>query len=155
MSQSQRATRRVYLYYPHKPLRIELRKLLYYYCLDESMSYCSKCGAENEGDAIYCASCGASLQGSRGGDRNWEEELERRAEHFGDSAERFGRRMENECFGLPRNSSIFGILIGLAIILFGASTLLGLNIDFGPFVMIVIGVLIIAGVLYRQNQERL
>jgi uncharacterized membrane protein YvbJ len=119
------------------------------------MSFCAKCGAENEGDAIYCISCGASLQRSRGGDRNWENELERRAENFGDSAERFGRRMENECFGLPRNSSIFGILIGLAIILFGTSTLLGLNIDFGPFVMIVIGVLIIAGVLYKRNQEQI
>ena len=118
------------------------------------MSFCAKCGAENEGDAIYCASCGASLRESRRGNRNWEEELERRAENFGDSAERFGRRME-ECFGLPRGSSIFSIIIGLAIILFGASTLLDLNIDFGPLVMIVIGVLIIAGVLYRQNQERL
>jgi len=119
------------------------------------MSYCAKCGAENEGDAIYCVACGASLQESRGGDRNWEDEIERRAENFGDSAERFGKRMEDECFGLPRSSPIFGILIGLAIILFGASTLLNLNIDFGPFVMVVIGVLIIAGVLYKQNQEKI
>jgi hypothetical protein len=114
--------------------------------------YCSKCGVQNEEEASNCVNCGASLQISAHKRRGWEEELEIRAEEFGERAERFGRRMEDECFGLPGGSSIIGILIGLALILVGASTLLGWNIDFGPLAIIVVGLLIVAGALYKQSQ---
>ncbi len=77
-----------------------------------------------------------------------------RAEEFGERAERFGRRMEDECFGLPGGSSIVGVLIGLAIILVGVRELLGWSFDLGPFAIIVVGVLIVAGVLYKQSQGR-
>ena len=118
------------------------------------MVYCVKCGAQNEDEASHCASCGASLKASRRERRGWEEELEVRAEEFGERAERFGRSMEEECFGLPGGSSIVGILIGLAIILVGARELFGWNIDLGPFAAIVVGVLIIAGVLYKQSRGK-
>ena len=77
-----------------------------------------------------------------------------RAEEFGHRAERFGKQMEDECFGLPGGNTIIGILIGLAIILVGASQLMGWNLDLGPFAIIVVGVLIVAGVLYKQSQGR-
>ena len=118
------------------------------------MVYCTKCGAQNEDEASNCASCGALLSISRRQKRGWEEEIEIRAEEFGEMAEQFGRRMEDECFGLPGESSIIGVIIGLVIILIGARELFGWNIDFGPFIAIVFGVLIIAGALYRQSKGR-
>ncbi len=118
------------------------------------MVYCAKCGAQNEDEASVCASCGEPLRVSRRERRGWEEEIEVRAEEFGHRAERFGRQMEDECFGLPGGNTIIGILIGLAIILVGASQLMGWNLDLGPFAIIVVGVLIVAGVLYKQSQGR-
>ena len=118
------------------------------------MVYCTKCGTQNEDEASNCVNCGASLRVSRRESRGWEEEIEVRAEEFGERAEEFGRRMESECFGLPRGNSIIGILIGLAIILVGVRELLGWSIDIGPFAAIVVGVLIIAGVLYQKSQGR-
>jgi len=118
------------------------------------MVYCTKCGAENEEGASTCVSCGESLQASRAGRRGWEEELEVRAEEFGERAERWGRSMERECFGLPEGNTIIGVLFGLAIILVGARELFDWNIDLGPFAAIVVGVLIIAGVLYNQSKGR-
>ena len=118
------------------------------------MVYCTKCGTQNEDEASNCVNCGASLRVSRRESRGWEEEIEVRAEEFGEKAEEFGRRMESECFGLPRGNSIIGILIGLAIILVGVRELLGWSIDIGPFAAIVVGVLIIAGALYKQSQGR-
>jgi hypothetical protein len=86
--------------------------------------------------------------------RGWEEEIEVRAEEFGERAEQFGKRMEEECFGLPGGNSIIGILIGLAIILWGASELMGWDLDLGPYAIIIFGVLIVAGVLYKQSQDK-
>jgi hypothetical protein len=118
------------------------------------MVYCTKCGAQNEDNAINCTNCGDSLSVSHRESRGWEEEIETRAEDFGRRAERFGRNMEDECFGLPGGSSIIGILFGLAIILLGARELFGWRIDFGPFAIIVVGVLILAGALYQMNKRK-
>ena len=115
------------------------------------MVYCTKCGAQNEEEASVCTSCGAYLKVSGRERRGWEEEIEVRAEEFGARAERFGRRMEDECFGLPGGNTIIGVLIGLAIILVGASELMGWRLDLGPLAIIVVGVLIVAGVLYKQS----
>ena len=118
------------------------------------MVYCTKCGAQNEEDASVCVNCGALLDSIPTRKRDWERDLERGAEEFGERAEKFGKRMEDECFGLPGGSSIIGILIGLAIILVGASELMGWRIDFGPLAIIVVGILIVAGVLYKQSQDK-
>ncbi len=118
------------------------------------MVYCAKCGAQNEDEASVCTDCGASLKAYRRERRGWEEEIEVRAEEFGERAEQFGRRMEDECFGLPGGGSIVGVLIGLAIILWGVSEIFGWSIDFGPWAVIVVGVLIVAGVLYKQSKGR-
>ena len=112
------------------------------------MVYCPKCGAQNEDEASICVSCGAALKVSRRHKRGWEEGIKMRPKEFGPRAERVGRRMEDECFGLPGDGSIVGVLIGLAIIIVGASELFGWNIDIGPFAIIAVGVLIVAVVLY-------
>ena len=68
--------------------------------------YCTKCGAENEENALNCASCGEPLR----------EEIRSR---------RYRRRRRDDdlCFGSEGGSKI-GIFIGLMIILAGASELL-------------------------------
>ncbi len=59
-----------------------------------------------------------------------------------------GRRKEDECFGLPRGGAIFGLFIGVIIIIVGLQQVFGLNIDVGPFATIVVGLLIAAGAIY-------
>ena len=72
------------------------------------MVYCTKCGAENEEDAVNCASCGESLR----------EPVRSR------SYRRVSRRRDDDlCFGSGGGSKI-GIFIGLMIILAGVSELL-------------------------------
>jgi hypothetical protein len=119
-----------------------------------NMVYCSKCGTQNEDEASHCINCGEPISITSRESRGWEEEIEVRAEEFGKSAERFGKRMEDECFGLPGGNSIIGVLIGLAIILAGVSQLMDWNLDLGPFAIIVFGVLIVAGALYKQGQGK-
>ena len=116
------------------------------------MVYCAKCGTQNEEDSSNCMNCGEPLSVTHRESRDWEKEIEDRAEDFGKSAERFGKRMEDECFGLPGGNSIIGLLFGLAIILVGASQLMDWNLDLGPFAIIVLGLLIVAGALYKQSQ---
>jgi uncharacterized SAM-binding protein YcdF (DUF218 family) len=64
--------------------------------------------------------------------------------------------MENECFGLPNGGMIVGAVIGVIIILVGLGLFIqatyGLSIDFWPFIIIIFGVLIVAGALYRQRR---
>ncbi|MFH0748818.1 MAG: hypothetical protein V1915_02710 [Candidatus Bathyarchaeota archaeon] len=64
------------------------------------------------------------------------------------------RRMENECFGLPHGGTIVVLLIGLIIVVFGVGNLVGLTIDWGPLLMIVIGFLIVAGAIYGFMRRR-
>jgi len=107
------------------------------------MVYCSRCGTQNPDTNVHCTNCGAPLYtvGERypGSDR----------EHY--------RKMENECFGLPNGNMIVGIVIGTIIVLIGLSFLLqtyGIKFDFWPFIIIIIGVLIVAGALYSRRQYR-
>jgi len=107
------------------------------------MVTCSKCGTKNPDDAKFCVNCGAtlySMEGERG--------------HGGSCFGQPERRMENECFGLPHGGTIIGLFIGLMIILFGLGSLFGWKIDFGPLMIIVIGVLIVAGALYGLSRKR-
>jgi hypothetical protein len=55
---------------------------------------------------------------------------------------------EQECFGLPRGGAIFGLFIGIIIIIVGLQQFFGWDIDVGPLAIIIIGVLFIAGALY-------
>ena len=101
------------------------------------MVYCTKCGTKNEENADICVKCKQPLGG-----------------YHGMRHER--RKKEDECFGLPNGGSIFGIIIGLMIILWGASSVL--DIDFGrylwPLMIVIFGILIVVGSLYSINRRR-
>ena len=96
------------------------------------MVHCVKCGAANPDDAEFCNKCGSSMRA------------------VGDS--RRVKRKEDECFGLPRGGSIFGLFIGAVIVIAGMIFLLeeyyGIQVELWPFIVIIFGVLVLAGALY-------
>jgi len=106
------------------------------------MVYCSKCGTQNPDSNVNCSNCGAPLYtvGQRypGSDR----------EHY--------RRMENECFGLPNGGMIVSLVLGVIIIFVGLGLFLqtayGISLPVWPFVLIIFGILIVAGGIYRQRR---
>jgi uncharacterized membrane protein YvbJ len=97
------------------------------------MVYCTKCGAENPDDQQNCSKCGSPLNPP--------------------SYRAYGRyRVEDEaCFG-GRNY-IWGVIIGLFIIMIGASSLLGGNMwdMLWPVFIILLGVVIIASALIKKK----
>jgi len=116
------------------------------------MVYCVKCGTKNEDEAQVCVKCGVSLHTSK-------RVITRRDDDcFGPHKE---RHVEEECFGLPHGGAIFAIIFGIIILILGAawilSSILDIAIDvgafLGPFMMIAIGILIIAGVAYRFSRR--
>ena len=120
------------------------------------MVYCSKCGTKNDDTAEYCVKCGAKLSMSR--EKDWEKRLEAGAEEFGKRAEawgeNFGKRAETECFGLPHGGTIFGIIIGIIILVIGMSMLAGIDLEIWPFIVLIFGVLIISGAIYTLTRKR-
>jgi len=109
------------------------------------MVYCTKCGTKNEEDAKHCTKCGANLKVSQ------EKSVEKRAKEWG---EEFGKRAEEECFGLPHGGAIAGLIIGIIIILVGLSWLTGFEWEhFWPVVVIIFGILIVAGAVYGFSRR--
>lgn len=108
--------------------------------------YCTKCGAKNEDNARVCVSCGVSLYGRR-----------HVVKHRGNEC--FGPREEKqfgeECFGLPYGGAIIGIIFGIIILIFGFAWLADIDIwaYIGPLMVIIIGILIIAGVVYGATRR--
>ena len=109
------------------------------------MVYCKDCGTKNDDDAEYCSKCGSSLQGN--GDRPDE-----RHRHHGD----YRYRQRNECFGLPNGGLIVGIIFGALLILFGISSIYGFAFwrYVWPIVIVIVGILIIAGAITSYNRRR-
>jgi uncharacterized membrane protein YvbJ len=105
--------------------------------------YCPKCGTKNEDTAEFCVKCGASLQTGTVASRRYER-----------------RRAEQECFGLPHGGAIVGIAIGLIILLWGVlmlaqqANLIASTPDFWVVILIIIGVLMVAGAAYRMTRPR-
>jgi uncharacterized membrane protein YvbJ len=101
------------------------------------MVYCTKCGTKNEDDAAVCVNCNEPLGSHQ-------------------TVRRERRRKENECFGLPNGGSIAGLVIGLIIILWGVTAVLG--IDFGDylwaFIIIIFGTLMVVGAIYSITRRR-
>ena len=64
------------------------------------------------------------------------------------------KRVEDECFGLPHGGAIVGIFIGIVIILVGLTQLFGWRIDVGPFAIVIVGLLIVAGAIYGLSRRR-
>jgi len=111
------------------------------------MVYCTKCGTKNEDTALVCVKCGASLETGT--------YVTRRSER---------RRAEEECFGLPHGGMIAGMVIGVIILLLGFWELMHIvnpavfpsatNI-LGPLILIIFGLLIVLGALYRLGRRPL
>ncbi|MEM2876184.1 MAG: zinc ribbon domain-containing protein [Candidatus Bathyarchaeia archaeon] len=104
------------------------------------MVYCPKCGTNNKDDAKFCIQCGAALYAVERRERRGEETC------FGAREEQF----EKECFGLPHGGAIVGVIFGVFIILLGLTIALGIDVGrwIGPFILIVIGILIVSGAIY-------
>jgi hypothetical protein len=106
------------------------------------MVYCSKCGTQNPDTNNNCSNCGAPL-------------YKVGANYPGSEREHY-RRVEGECFGLPNGGLIASIVFGVIIVLVGLGLFLqisyNITIDFWPFIIIIFGVLIVAGGLYRQRR---
>jgi uncharacterized membrane protein YvbJ len=103
------------------------------------MVYCVKCGTNNPDDAQVCKNCGAQLYTTG------------EARHY--------RRMEDECFGIPRGGTIVGLAIGMIILLAGVvwflqqTGVVAQNVEVWPFAVIIFGVLIIVGALYGLRRR--
>jgi len=103
------------------------------------MVYCTKCGTQNPDDVTVCSKCGASLYAV--GER----------EHY--------RRVESECFGIPRGGAIVGAAIGAIIVLWGLIAILQeakvipANIEVWPIAIIIFGVLIVVGAVYGLRRR--
>jgi uncharacterized membrane protein YvbJ len=107
------------------------------------MVYCPKCGTKNEDTAEFCVKCGASLQTGTSASRRYER-----------------RRAEQECFGLPHGGAIVGLAIGVIILILGIFTLarqmnwISATSDLGFIVLIIFGVLLIAGAVYGITHKK-
>jgi hypothetical protein len=97
------------------------------------MVYCTKCGTQNPDDAQSCSKCMASLNPAP-----YREHKRYRGE-------------EDACFG-GRNY-MWGIIIGLFIIMLGVSNLLGGNVweQLWPMFLILLGVIIIGSAFLRNK----
>lgn len=96
--------------------------------------HCIKCGADNPDDAEFCNKCGSRVD-TKGVHEPY-------------------KRAKDECFGLPHGSSIFALFIGLIIIIWGITQVLKIEIDWWPFIVILFGILVIAGAVYGLARRR-
>ena len=104
--------------------------------------YCTKCGTNHADDATVCVQCGAPLYGT-----NSESKPYLRHGHY-----------ERE-YGVHRRSgALAGIIIGLIIIFAGFSLLVaelyGIDIPWGPVIMILFGVFILVRLLQVRSRRR-
>jgi ribosomal protein L40E len=97
------------------------------------MVHCVKCGTENPKDAEFCNKCGSGLYSDK-------------PTHH--------KRKEDECFGLPQGGAIFALFIGAIIILWGISEAFKIEIPVWGFIIILFGVIVIAGSLYRLTRRQ-
>ena len=101
------------------------------------MTYCTKCGANNADEAEFCAKCGASLKLEEKPSKRYRKE-----------------RREDECFGLPQGGTIAGLVFGIIVILIGVSWFTGWDINIWPFIVIIVGILVIVGAIYGLSRKK-
>lgn len=59
------------------------------------------------------------------------------------------------CFGVPISDQIWGIIIGLIIVLWGWSHLMGMRFNLFAIFAVIFGVIILMGALRRTSSRRL
>lgn len=96
------------------------------------MVYCTKCGESNEEGTEYCVKCSASLTGRSKVHRST----------------RYDREM---CFGVPMSGSLWGILVGAVIVLWGLTELLRIDINFAAIVAVAFGAIIVINALRKSS----
>jgi len=103
------------------------------------MVYCPKCGKKNEEDAEFCSKCGTPLKTIK----------------TKDTCSGPSEGYKDECFGLPHGGLIIGVIFGTLLIIIGISAILKIDIGYiiGPSMIIIIGILIIIGALYKATQK--
>ena len=106
------------------------------------MVYCTKCGFKNKDESDACTQCGAALNKLRG------------MKTFGGDG-CFGPKAKDGCFGLPYGGAIAGVIFGIVILIVGLTLFLGQSVWqwVWPFLIIVFGSLIIAGILYGMRRR--
>jgi divalent metal cation (Fe/Co/Zn/Cd) transporter len=104
------------------------------------MVYCVKCGTNNPDDAQVCTNCGAQLYTTTEG------------RHY--------RRMEDECFGIPRGGTIAGLAIGIIILFAGLIWFLqAAGVEWAkteevwPIAVIIFGILLVVGAVYGWRRR--
>ncbi len=121
------------------------------------MVYCVRCGVKNSDDAAFCVNCGENLNNSQ--EKKWDEKVDAWGEGFGKRADNWGKQMEREfkdgCFGFPHGGAIVGIILGIILLILGLAWLANISIwrYLGPIAAVIVGVLIIAGAVYRLNRR--
>jgi len=107
------------------------------------MVHCTKCGRQNEDSAKFCVNCGYELSPEKPKEREEDQ-------CFGPRS-----REKEECFGLPYGGVIAGVVFGLFIVIIGFATLFEMDVGrfIGPLVVVIIGILIIAGAIYGLSRR--
>jgi len=100
------------------------------------MVYCTRCGTKNADDAVVCVQCGEPLS------------AERRAYAY--------RRERDACFGGAWGGAGWILFFGLLVLIAGLASVLslvtGVQIEWWPLVLILLGIMIIIGVLTRRRR---
>ena len=133
--------------------------------LSPGENICTSCGAKNEDLAKYCVTCGHQLKSPD--KKDWVKRVDDWGQGIGAWGEGFGKRVENwaedfpknaqeECFGLPHSGLIFGLIIGIIIILVGVLSFAGIDFwrSFWGLMIIIFGALIFSGALYSLKRKR-
>ena len=107
-----------------------------------SIVYCTKCGTNHADDATVCVNCGAPLYGASGEGRSYVRHGRYEREH-----------------GFPRRGRpILGIFVGLVIIFAGFSLLVaelyGIDIPWGPIILILFGVFVLVRLVQVRSRRR-
>lgn len=64
------------------------------------------------------------------------------------------RHKKEECFGLPRGNAIFGLFLGLIIIVWGLNELGYLKVEMWPAIVVIFGVLVVIGALFGLTRKK-
>lgn len=121
------------------------------------MVYCKKCGTQNSPTDTYCIKCGTPIEETT--KKSWEKQIEDGAEDFSRRAEQwgqdFGKRAQEDCFGLAINPALIGLILGIFVIIAGILLIMGIPFlrVFGSVLIIALGLIILIGALKTSKKK--